>query len=711
MFTPYICDQIITSLNDTMAGQSRNSWIKKDDPKLVSAKHKDMFTDSLEMRRQTSDIKFVVRSRDTPQFKLNKPRTHEEIREHVLQSDRVKYAIDQVCQETQLPLSEVTDQAKAVLEEMAHTLRMGAIRGFAFFLVKALKELFRRIYVNEEGIQRVRSVMKEYPILLMPNHRSYLDFLLMSYVFYSYDLPLPVIASAMDFMGMKFVGLLLRNSGAFYIRRSFGDDQLYWAIFTEYVQTQICNGDHPIEFYVEGTRSRTSKSYPPKFGMLSAALEPYFKSHIPDIMVIPVSVSYDRILEESLYAYELLGVPKPKESTSGLLKARSVLNEDFGNVHIFFGEPVSIRKFADGKIDRSSHNLAPRYIASLTTEEQRLLQRFGHSIVLRHQKHMVISPWSLISAVLMQSPSGVSVRQLVREVEWLKRQASNLGAYIDWPSNENAENIIRANIVLHKNIVCVTSEDVVELMAVTIPPTVRRQDELMMTAAQHLMLSLYRNQLMHVFVRVALIAVCINSCEEPTLSVETMFERYSFLERLLSKDFIFLPGETKQDFEHALAALIHTSGVIVEDGDIQVKQSTNKSTTFYSQMFEPFILGYWIMCRYLLSMTPGVNGKPLARPPKVMTREAQLLSARLLRDGTIKHHEILSLDMMTNALHSLYIMGAVRREKRDGVTYSFPNMAPLSKITDEIAKFVDVPPLPSVSINVDAKTVTVNAKL
>lgn len=50
--------------------------------------------------------------------------------------------------------------------------------------------------------------------------------------------------------------------------------------------------------------------------MLSASLEPYFKAQIPDIMVIPVSVSYDRVLEEKLYAYELLGVPKPKESAS-----------------------------------------------------------------------------------------------------------------------------------------------------------------------------------------------------------------------------------------------------------------------------------------------------------------------------------------------------------------------------------------------------------
>lgn len=56
--------------------------------------------------------------------------------------------------------------------------------------------------------------------------------------------------------------------------------------------------------------------------MLSASLEPYFKAHIPDIMVFPVSISYDKVLEETLYAYELLGVPKPKESTgvsAGLL--------------------------------------------------------------------------------------------------------------------------------------------------------------------------------------------------------------------------------------------------------------------------------------------------------------------------------------------------------------------------------------------------------
>ena len=69
---------------------------------------------------------------------------------------------------------------------------------------------------------------------------------------------------------MKFFGWLLRNSGAFYIRRSFGADQLYWSVFTEYVQTQLRNADAPVEFFIEGTRSRTAKSYKPRIGESSA---------------------------------------------------------------------------------------------------------------------------------------------------------------------------------------------------------------------------------------------------------------------------------------------------------------------------------------------------------------------------------------------------------------------------------------------------------
>lgn len=45
------------------------------------------------------------------------------------------------------------------------------------------------------------------------------------------------------------------------------------------------------------------------------ALEPLFMGEVADITIVPIGVSYEKPLEERLFAYELLGVPKPKEST------------------------------------------------------------------------------------------------------------------------------------------------------------------------------------------------------------------------------------------------------------------------------------------------------------------------------------------------------------------------------------------------------------
>ena len=51
---------------------------------------------------------------------------------------------------------------------------------------------------------------------------------------------------------------------------------------------------------------------------------------MPDIMVVPIAISYDRVLEEKLYAYELLGVPKPKESAS--VSNTCSVGEDYKNL-------------------------------------------------------------------------------------------------------------------------------------------------------------------------------------------------------------------------------------------------------------------------------------------------------------------------------------------------------------------------------------------
>lgn len=100
----------------------------------------------------------------------------------------------------------------------------------------------------------------------VPSHRSYLDFILMSYILFNYDMAIPNIASGMDFYRMHIVGELLRKTGAFYMRRSFSTDQLYKEIFKAYVASLVVHSDRAIEFFIEGTRSRSQKSIAPKYG-------------------------------------------------------------------------------------------------------------------------------------------------------------------------------------------------------------------------------------------------------------------------------------------------------------------------------------------------------------------------------------------------------------------------------------------------------------
>jgi hypothetical protein len=72
-----------------------------------------------------------------------------------------------------------------------------------------------------------------------------------------------------DFHSMWLMGRVLRDSCAFFMRRSFGNDKLYWSAFSEYVQKLVTDGESAIEFFIEGTRSRTAKSLMPKFGKIT----------------------------------------------------------------------------------------------------------------------------------------------------------------------------------------------------------------------------------------------------------------------------------------------------------------------------------------------------------------------------------------------------------------------------------------------------------
>ncbi|XP_073349202.1 dihydroxyacetone phosphate acyltransferase [Pagrus major] len=639
------------------------------DPML---KKRDDFEDILEERRNSSDLRYALRCYSPVLYKGLAPCKASMLKSMVLQSDQLHYVIGQVSRETGRAADDVQEEASAILEEMAHCLQLSTVRFFAFTLSKVFKTLFRSICVNEEGIQRLQQAIQEHPVVLLPSHRSYMDFLLMSYILYTYDLALPVIAAGMDFMGMKFVGEMLRMSGAFFIRRSFGGDKLYWSVFSEYVKTMLKNGFAPVEFFLEGTRSRTSKSLTPKLGLLNIVMDPYLKGEVYDINVVPVSISYERILEEALYAREMLGVPKPKESTSGLFKARKVLSEDYGSIHVYFGQPVSVRSLAQDRVNRCQFNLVPRHIPRRPSEEiHNFVNDSAYRLVRAQEENMVLKPWVLLASLLLQNhhqdqaagqKHGMVLEELTAQAVWLRDIFREYGAFLHWPDHVPPSEVVSSSLSLHRGLVRVCEGRVqlaVEQGGQVKPAephsTVTPEEELLSQAVIVLSCASYRNQGLHVLLRPALLASAINAASSN--QKQEVFNSFSFLRNMFSNEFILCPGATVQDFEEACYLLVKTGALQVTQQEVLVTERGQRTVAFLTSMLDPFLQGYQVVCRFLCEeATENLTEKQFV--PAVR----KFIIKHLLA-GRLRYTEVLSSDLQKNSLAALLRLGAVQKIK------------------------------------------------
>ncbi|MCL6417392.1 glycerol-3-phosphate 1-O-acyltransferase PlsB [Aestuariirhabdus sp. Z084] len=317
----------------------------------------------------------------------------------LVQTPAVQHAIAAEVEASGLQTAQIESRARHYANEIASDYGISAIR----FLETVLSWFWNKIYkgIDVHNIEQVKEYAKrQHSLIYVPCHRSHIDYLLLSYLLYRNGLTPPHIAAGIN-LNMPVIGGLLRRAGAFFMRRSFRGNPLYSTVFNEYLHTLFTRG-FPVEYFVEGGRSRTGRTLKPRTGMLAITLRSFLRDHRRPITFIPVYVGYERVLEGSTYLGELRGKSKKKESPLDIFRTLRGLNSSFGKVRVTFGEPLELEKFLDSQqVDwrNFSHDPIaepPLWMSSVTTN---LATRIASHI----NGAAAINPVNLVGTVLLST--------------------------------------------------------------------------------------------------------------------------------------------------------------------------------------------------------------------------------------------------------------------------------------------------------------------
>lgn len=229
-----------------------------------------------------------------------------------------------------------------------------AIRLSAFVVRKALRRCTHAVTFDNATFAQARSAVPgDHRVVIVPTHRSYMDFVLMSYLFFAHPelgIEIPHIAAASDFSKIPLLGWLFKKTLAFYIQRDGGKENRE---VTEKIH-RLVNEGKTIEFFIEGTRSRSRQMLTSRRGLLKC-----LQSSGQKFSILPVSICYDRIPEERSFLLELKGEAKPIMRLGTFLKWLKRLIQgkiNLGRIHISCGQPLALEPVTD--ISHLANNIA-----------------------------------------------------------------------------------------------------------------------------------------------------------------------------------------------------------------------------------------------------------------------------------------------------------------------------------------------------------------
>ncbi len=340
------------------------------------------------------------------------------VREEVLRSPKLTKMMTDLASGNPAKHAELVSRAREMITELAAEPDEDLMRAVEPVADRLVRRVFAGIDVEAVGLEKTREAARKGTIVLLPSHKSHVDYLVLTYVLRKNLLELPVIAAG-DNLSFFPVGELLRRGGAFFIRRDFRGDRLYAAVVDAYVRRLLRDG-WAIEFYLEGGRSRTGRLLSPKLGLLNLVVDAALSLEGRTVSFVPVSINYDRLMEDFELAREKAGGKKERESARSLLAVADALKDDYGRVSVCFGDPIELETLRAELGVPAVPSPAKR--RAVTNRLASLVMRGIHA-------HMLVGAGALVATALLDMQGrGLSQPELLSRCARLFATASRAGA-------------------------------------------------------------------------------------------------------------------------------------------------------------------------------------------------------------------------------------------------------------------------------------------
>jgi glycerol-3-phosphate O-acyltransferase len=287
-------------------------------------------------------------------------------------------------------------KAAAYLSEMAASHSTFLIDLIANAIHALYRQGYGEIRYDRADLAAIAALGHDHPIVFLPSHRSNMDRLALQYLLWENDLPPNHTAGGIN-MDFFPIGPLVRGTGVFFIRRSFKDNPLYKFVLQSYLDYLIENR-FPLEWYLEGGRSRSGKLLPPRYGLLSYVVDSWRKDKAEDVMLVPLSISYDQIQDLSAYTDEAQGKAKEKETLGWVIKAVSSLRRRYGDIHVAFAEPLSLVKELGSVAGEGPDDLE--------------IAKLGLEVMYRISRVTPITPASVVVIALLETEETPTVDEV-----------------------------------------------------------------------------------------------------------------------------------------------------------------------------------------------------------------------------------------------------------------------------------------------------------